>query len=105
MRALILKAVANPPKILWGPLLPVLSSGQSSQDSLGAFVACSYQSINTVSADVYGDRSLQPQPDNFSGQHNLGSYRHCPLRSQGASYFDDDSGLWPNLSQNQQPLS
>ena len=24
MRALILKAVANPPKILWGPLLPTL---------------------------------------------------------------------------------
>ena len=24
MRALILKAVANPPKILWGPFLPTL---------------------------------------------------------------------------------
>ena len=24
MRAMILKAVANPPKILWGPFLPTL---------------------------------------------------------------------------------
>ena len=82
MREPVLKAVASPPKILWGPFLPVLLN-------LGVQFPIMFVSIG----------AFEINPIIFVASILL---VHRALGYERTAYFQHDSGIRTNLSCNQE---
>ena len=78
MREMILKAVANPPKIF-----------------VGAVFADAFKFRHSVSDNVYVYGYFPDEPINIYCHHCCGARRYCALGWQRTSHLFNDTGLWP----------